>query len=39
MKEFFEDFVQELIKQDLPAEPMVLLQQRLAEAAQRVAKV
>ena len=39
VKEFFEDFVQELIKQDLPAEPMVLLQQRLAEAAQRVAKV
>ena len=39
VKEFFEDFVQELIQQDLPAEPLVLLQQRLAEAAQRVAKV
>jgi len=39
VKEFFEDFVQELVQQDLPEEPMKMLQQRLAEAAQRVSKV
>ena len=39
VKEFFEDFVQELVQQDLPQEPMKMLQQRLAEAAQRVSKV
>jgi len=39
VKEFFEDFVQELVQQDLPEEPMKILQQRLAEAAQRVSKV
>ena len=39
VKEFFEDFVQELVQQDLPEEPMKMLQQRLAEAAQRVSMV
>lgn len=39
VKEFFEDFVQELIQQDLPEELLKILQQRLAEAAQRDSKV